>query len=240
VWLAAIAGIGVIVAVKTGSGRVPEPFWRDDSGNAHGTGTKDYKYRSGQLMLRERYVRGKQVKSEWFKPDGTLIQTTDWTFPETGEGIYLRQDGTIKARMNYVNGIADGEAIYYNEDGAVERRQTYRNGAPLDSLWFDAAGIAHGTGSVDDLYTTPAQRRREHYVDGKLVRVEIFSPWNTLMMIVEHRDVGTEATYLNLDGTLQGWVRISIDRADSDKVTFDSEGKITQHSGTRCGIPFGP
>jgi antitoxin component YwqK of YwqJK toxin-antitoxin module len=208
-------------------------------GDPCGQWQQDYQYPTGEIALREHYTRGILLKSEWFKPDGTHIQTTNWT-NLSGESISLRSDGSVRVRASILHGLPDGEVVFFDESGAVERRQRYRNGAPLDSLWFDAAGTAHGTGSVDDLYPTPAQRRREHYVDGKLVRVEIFSPWNTLMMIVEHRDGGTEATYLNLDGTLQSWVRISIDRADSDKVAFDSEGKITQHSGTRCGIPFGP
>ena len=49
-------------------------------------------------------------------PGGTLVQETHWA-DGRGEGIYLREDGSIRTRMCYVNGVAEGEAKEYDEAG---------------------------------------------------------------------------------------------------------------------------
>ena len=99
----------------------------DAQGVAHGTGEKVYNYKSGGPQLREEYVDGKLVRSRWFKPDGTLIQETKWV-NGVGEGIYLREDGSIRTRMQYVGGIAEGEAKEYDEAGNVTKIVQYRGG----------------------------------------------------------------------------------------------------------------
>ncbi len=106
---------------------IPGTFYRDQEGNAHGSGTVRYQYKSGKLQLVEEYSRGKQQRSEWFRPDGTSIQVTTWT-DECGEGLYVRQDGTVWSRRTYKHGIWDGPATYYNRDGTVRGTAVGKNG----------------------------------------------------------------------------------------------------------------
>ncbi|MFM9957515.1 MAG: toxin-antitoxin system YwqK family antitoxin [Phycisphaerales bacterium] len=130
--LALLAAAAAVAANSTLARYEPASFSADRDGNRSGTGTKDHEYKSGELMLREHYVRGLLVRSEWFKPDGTPIQTTRWQWPETGEVIFLRQDGSIRRRMACVNGVAHGESVFYRDDGTVERRAMYREGQPVE------------------------------------------------------------------------------------------------------------
>lgn len=102
----------------------PGTLYRDSQGRAHGTGSIDYSYKDGSLKLREWYRAGKLLRSVWYRPDGATIQETIWR-DESGEGIYVREDGSIKIRMNYVHGIAEGTATYYREDGSIERTEEH-------------------------------------------------------------------------------------------------------------------
>jgi antitoxin component YwqK of YwqJK toxin-antitoxin module len=107
------------------------PLTFDAQGIAHGTGEKVYNYKTGAPKLREEYVDGKLVRSRWFRPDGALIQQTKWA-DGSGEGIYLREDGSIRTRMQYVGGIAEGETKEYDETGNVTKVIQYRNGQPVN------------------------------------------------------------------------------------------------------------
>jgi hypothetical protein len=128
------AGIFLVVAVfvYVSWDHLPGTFRLDANGFPHGTGTERYFYRSGRLMLAEQYRAGDLKLSTWYRPDGSIIQVTDWQDGE-GTGIYLRDDGSIRVRMHYVRGVADGKAIYYNPDGSVQREQWYSAGQPLAS-----------------------------------------------------------------------------------------------------------
>jgi antitoxin component YwqK of YwqJK toxin-antitoxin module len=99
----------------------------DAQGVAHGTGEKVHKYKSGAPQLREDYVDGKLVRSRWYKPDGTLVQETQWT-DGTGQGIYLHEDGSIRSRVQYIKGVAEGEAKEYDESGNVTKIVQFRGG----------------------------------------------------------------------------------------------------------------
>jgi antitoxin component YwqK of YwqJK toxin-antitoxin module len=107
-----------------------KPLSFDAQGVAHGTGERVYTYKSGTVQLREDYADGKLVRSRWFKPDGTLIQQTDWDHGN-GEGIYLREDGSIRRRMQFVNGLAEGPATEYDAAGNVVNVVHYRAGQKL-------------------------------------------------------------------------------------------------------------
>jgi len=103
----------------------------DKQGQAHGTGEKVYHYEAGEVMLREQYINGRLEHSRWYAPDGTLIEETDWV-DQAGEGIYLRQDGTIRLRMNYVDAIAEGPATYYDQQGNVTKIVEFLDGRPVE------------------------------------------------------------------------------------------------------------
>jgi antitoxin component YwqK of YwqJK toxin-antitoxin module len=93
-----------------------QALYFDAQGAAHGSGERDYNYKSGAIQLRETYKDGKLVLSRWFGTDGELVQDSIW-LNGTGEGIYLREDGSIRTRIQYVNGVAEGEAVEYDEAG---------------------------------------------------------------------------------------------------------------------------
>ena len=108
----------VILTVGLLAGCGPTEFYFDKQGVAHGTGVREYRYDSGELMLKDHYESGRLEHSVWFRPDGTTIREEDWQ-AGAGTGLYLRQDGSIKVAMPYVNGIAHGMAVYYNPDGTI-------------------------------------------------------------------------------------------------------------------------
>lgn len=93
-----------------------------------GTGTFKYHYATGQLKLTEEFRRGSAVLSRWYKPDGTLIAETKWGRNSTGTGYYLREGGSIKSRLTYVNGLADGTASYFNPDGSLAGEAKFEKG----------------------------------------------------------------------------------------------------------------
>jgi antitoxin component YwqK of YwqJK toxin-antitoxin module len=92
----------------------------DPNGVARGTGERTYTYASGQPKLREDYVDGKLVRSRWFAPDGTPIQETFWR-DGTGEGLYLREDGSIQKRVEYVRGLSHGNTTNTTRRGASRK-----------------------------------------------------------------------------------------------------------------------
>lgn len=118
--------------------RLPGSFGRNELGAARGTGEKLYHYRSGQLQLREEYARGELVRSEWFKPDGSSILVTEWK-DGTGEGLYLREDGSVRRRVTYANGLSHGKSIYYAEDGTVLGEAEFNKGARVSGYDPQAA-----------------------------------------------------------------------------------------------------
>lgn len=112
---------------------IPGTLRRDENGFTYGTGTDRYYYKSGQLKIEGYYRAGKMQKTTWFDPSGNVIQQTDW-INESGEGLYLREDGTIKTRMQYKNNMADGKAIYYHPDGSVEKEVWYKDGQVVNAI----------------------------------------------------------------------------------------------------------
>lgn len=101
---------------------IPGTFYKDRNGFPHGTGTTEYKYDDGSLMLKEWYYRGLIYKATWFKPDGTELATETFDKKSGGVGYYLRQDGTIRskhtfeydARENLYSGV---DILYYDKTG---------------------------------------------------------------------------------------------------------------------------
>jgi hypothetical protein len=106
-----------------------QALYFDGRGVAHGSGERDYNYKSGAVQLRETYQDGELVESRWFGTDGELIQASLWSHG-TGERIYLREDGSIRERMQYINGVAEGETLEYDEAGHATKVM-YRDGRPV-------------------------------------------------------------------------------------------------------------
>jgi antitoxin component YwqK of YwqJK toxin-antitoxin module len=122
--------VGVVVFTACGVlfyDAIPGTLHFTDDG-PRGTGTERYDYPTRALKLREVYFRGRLQTSEWYKPDGTLIQKTTWVDGD-GEGLYLRNDGSIRSRMMYVHGIAEGKTTYYAPDGTVVGEAVFKDGS---------------------------------------------------------------------------------------------------------------
>ena len=61
----------------TGCGETELYF--DQNGNPHGTGWKEYHYKSGELMLKEYYEGGQLERSIWLKPEALVSIDHYWT-----------------------------------------------------------------------------------------------------------------------------------------------------------------
>jgi hypothetical protein len=111
----------------------------DNSGFPHGTGTRKYFYHSGKLQLEEYYWAGLIEDATWYRPDGSVLVTTKLNKKRGGVWYYLRQDGTIRSRMDHQYDaesglyVAEGTAVYYTADGAIERTVQYHRGSPVKS-----------------------------------------------------------------------------------------------------------
>jgi hypothetical protein len=115
------------------SGYMPGTIRRDRSGFMHGTGKWLYRYDSGPVMLEEHYLAGRLRFSKWFRPDGSLVAETRWR-DGNGVGYYLRQDGTVRTKMEYRDERAHGQAIHYKEGGlTVDHRDEYRDGHKIET-----------------------------------------------------------------------------------------------------------
>ena len=112
------------------SGHMPGTLYFHDSGFPHGSGRKAYYYATGALKLEECYTAGQLQKSRWHRPDGTLLHETKW-IAGSGVGYYLRDNGTVKSKIEHVNGLAHGDAVYYDEQDKIERITPYREGVQV-------------------------------------------------------------------------------------------------------------
>ena len=141
-WVAAVVttGAGVWYVWTQTAGR---ELYFDEQGVAHGSGVTETRYRSGALMAEERYERGRLARSTWYRPDGSLVARTDWK-NGTGLGYYLREDGSVRARMQYVDGVAHGQAVYYTPEGHVERFAEFRDGTEVTASTTAATAPAPG------------------------------------------------------------------------------------------------
>ena len=125
-----------------------QPLTFDENGFPHGTGVKQYNYDAGPLMLEENYQSGKLVQSIWYRPDGTVIRQEEWE-NGSGTGIYLRQDGTIRAALPYVNGVAHGIGVDYDEMGHATNTVEYKRGQKISSQQWGPGYPPQGVGSPD-------------------------------------------------------------------------------------------
>ena len=101
---------------------IPGTFHKTPNGFPRGTGTTEYKYDSGALMLREWYYRGLIYKSTWFKPDGTELATETYNKKTGGVGYFLRQDGTIHTKHIWEydpesNAYSSASVVYHDTSG---------------------------------------------------------------------------------------------------------------------------
>ena len=113
---------------------LPGTFRHDANGFPHGTGVARYFYSTGELQIEERYCNGLITSTTWYRRDKSVIDSCTYDRERGGVGYYLRDDGTIKVKMQYKYSpsardyVADGVAEYYNPDGSVSRTVVFRDG----------------------------------------------------------------------------------------------------------------
>ena len=113
---------------------LPGTFRLDKDGFPHGTGAARYFYSTGELQIEEQYRNGLITKATWYRRDKSVIDSCTYDKERGGIGYYLRDDGTIRVRMQYKydpanrSYVADGVAEYYNPDGSVSHRAMFREG----------------------------------------------------------------------------------------------------------------
>lgn len=103
----------------------------DDGMSTWGTGVIRHYYKSTptQPALVEYYSRGRMARSEWFKPDGTSVESVDWNYEHGGQegwGVYLRDDGSVYKRVYYVNGLGVKEKDqFFDPQGKEMTREAW-------------------------------------------------------------------------------------------------------------------
>ena len=120
--LAVMAIVALVLGLATNWDAIPGTFHKTPNGFPRGTGTTEYKYDNGALLVREWYYRGLIYKSTWFKPDGTEIATETYSKKTGGVGYFLRQDGTIHATHTWeydpeFNAYSSGSVVYHDKSG---------------------------------------------------------------------------------------------------------------------------
>jgi hypothetical protein len=114
---------------------IPGTIRVDDNGYSHGTGTLRYFYEKGTPRITEHYRNGILTHSTWYRPDGSVVASSEFDVRSGGVGYYLYSNGNIRVKMTYHFSpverlfIADGPATYYHVDGSIERTVEFRDGA---------------------------------------------------------------------------------------------------------------
>ncbi|MEK6703488.1 MAG: hypothetical protein AABZ53_14605 [Planctomycetota bacterium] len=112
--------------------RIPGTLRIGENGmSAWGTGVIRHYYKDAptQPMLVEYYSGGRMARSEWFKPDGTSVESVDWNYANGGQegwGVYLRDDGSVYKRVYYINGLGVKEKDqYFDSQGKEMTREAW-------------------------------------------------------------------------------------------------------------------
>ncbi|MDT8415704.1 MAG: tetratricopeptide repeat protein [Flavobacteriaceae bacterium] len=112
----------------------------------------------GKLNTTHHYVYDQLVKSEYFNPDGSLLQTADFTkFADREKVILYHPNGNISHEVGYVYGLKNGDykeyyfdgkpfVEFYNLNGKIDGpyKQYFQNGQlSLEATYIN--GLVHGT-----------------------------------------------------------------------------------------------
>jgi antitoxin component YwqK of YwqJK toxin-antitoxin module len=114
-------------------GYLPGSIRKEPDGSHSGTGPVVFRYPNGAVKLEDHYQAGRLKRSVWFRPDGGIVAETIWKNGD-GDWYQLREDGTIRTKMEMRNQKAHGTAIYYKEDGkTADRMAEFRNGVKVEN-----------------------------------------------------------------------------------------------------------
>lgn len=117
---------------------LPGTLYFDNHGFPHGTGMRQLFYDSGALMKEEWIRAGLPVRGKWYRPDGSVVAESTFDRRAGGVDYYLRQDGSVRVKMNCVfdrrDGMymAHGPSTFFAPDGTVEKVVEYRHGQPVN------------------------------------------------------------------------------------------------------------
>jgi hypothetical protein len=103
---------------------------------AWGTGVLTASYPSGAIKCRHWFTAGTLRKSEWYKPDGTIV-AREKAYPDAYSRFYfLRDDGSISADGFVYDQTLDGPWFHYDEEGNVVRIERLIGGLSM-LYWKD-------------------------------------------------------------------------------------------------------
>lgn len=100
---------------------------------AWGTGVLNNYYVSGAIQSRHWFRAGRHLKSEWYRPDGTVLATTSIQKGEPAKFFSLREDGTVSDEFFLLDGVPEGRWLHYDETGEVDRIDVLRSGLIVSS-----------------------------------------------------------------------------------------------------------
>lgn len=116
---------------------------------------------------------------KWHYPSGALYAEI-----EPHYHLYFYENGQIKTKEPYKNGLLDGEVLLYWPDGSLKRRSLFKEGKRegLDQIW-DAKGTLVDEGRYE-----------------KAQAVGVHQRWNPQGKLIEKIDYSSNGTFF-----LQRW-----------------------------------
>jgi hypothetical protein len=115
---------------------IPGTVRRAPNGLPRGTGPLRYDYPNGSIMAEEYYRNGLPIRATYYRPDGSVLVTSEFDRRSGGDWFLLHDDGTIKKKYHckYVSDelgqyyVADGPCVIYKPGGSIDREIVYRDG----------------------------------------------------------------------------------------------------------------
>ena len=129
-----VVGIALAAAILCGilfydsvPGTVRRVKQSDGDQKFRGTGRYTWSYSDGAPLRVDEVRRGEVLTSTWYARDGGVLGRTEWN---DGEGIslFLRPDGTVRARATCRKDLWHGTIWYYAPDGELAGEAEFANG----------------------------------------------------------------------------------------------------------------
>lgn len=131
----AVLGTSISLAMAYWLGYIPGTLQTTINGKrieAWGTGVLTHEYSSGVTQSRHWFRAGKHLKSEWYKPDGTVLDTTLIKDGVPAKFYQLRDDGTVSDQFFLLDGVPDGRWLHFDREGGITRIDTLAVGLIVD------------------------------------------------------------------------------------------------------------
>lgn len=136
---------------------------------------------------------------------------------EEGESVSYYQDGTVKSRSHWRNGLPEGKQSDYHRTGKLREETTYRNGARVD-------------GPAETFDEDGKLRTRMNYVNGKLEgEMLIYYPDGMVSnrSVMKNGKFNGLSTYYYRDGKVRSTVSHVNDAPDGEEREYYQDGKLS-------------